>query len=144
VTRVVLTFAAALLCACTPTVHRLAPYRSDPAAAAALERTAQTECVLARGVIPPHHFTTDGCSMWPDDGWVGCCIEHDMAYWCGGTSADRVRADATLRDCVSAVRGAPLAWLMYSGVRVGGAPWEPFPWRWAYGWDYCHGDDRPR
>ncbi len=25
------------------------------------------------------------------------------------------------------------------GVRAGGPAWLPFPWRWAYGWDYCHG-----
>jgi hypothetical protein len=137
VTRAALGFAAALACACTPTVHRLARYRNDPAAAEALERRAQTVCMQARGVTPPHHFTTDGCSMWPDDGWVRCCVEHDVAYWCGGTGADRTRADATFRDCVSAVHGAPMAWLMYAAVRVGGAPWEPFPWRWAYGWDYC-------
>jgi hypothetical protein len=100
--------------------------------------------MLVRGVMPPYHFTTDGCSMWPDDGWVRCCVEHDMAYWCGGTSADRTRADATFRDCVSALHGAPMAWLMYASVRVGGAPWEPFPWRWAYGWDYCRRDDGSR
>jgi hypothetical protein len=100
-------------------------------------RTPQTVCMQARSVTPPHHFTTDGCSMWPDDGWVRCCVEHDIAYWCGGTNADRTRADATFRDCVSAVHGAPMAWLMYAVVRVGGAPWEPFSWRWAYGWNYC-------
>jgi hypothetical protein len=144
VTRAALGLAAALLYACTPTVHRLAPYRSDPAAADALERRAQSVCRQAHGVNPPHHFTTDGCSLWPDDGWVGCCIEHDMTYWCGGTSADRAHADVTLRDCVSAEHGASMAWLMYAGVRVFGVPWGPFPWRWAYGWDYCRGDDGPR
>jgi hypothetical protein len=137
VTRAALGFAAALAWSCTPTVHRLDPYRNDLAAAEPLERRAETVCMQARGVTPPHHFTTDGCSMWPDDGWVWCCVEHDIAYWCGGTSADRTRADATFRHCVSALHGARMAWLMYAGVRVGGAPWEPFPWRWAYGWDYC-------
>lgn len=131
-----LALAAAVVCACTPTAHRLAPYRNESAAAEALERRARAECMQARGLIPPHRFTTDGCSMWPDGGWVHCCVEHDVAYWCGGTSPHRHLADEALRACVSAVRGAPMAWLMYAAVRVGGAPWLPFPWRWAYGWDY--------
>jgi len=43
--------------------------------------------------------------MWPDDGWVACCVEHDIAYWCGGSADDRWRADNELllciRDCCS-------------------------------------------
>jgi hypothetical protein len=25
--------------------------------------------------------------------------------------------------------------LFYAGVRLGGAPWLPTPWRWGYGWE---------
>ncbi len=98
-------------------------------------------CAEFHGRTPPYPFTTDGCSMWPNDGWVDCCVEHDIAYWCGGTSDDRQRADAALRDCVAKDHSATLAWMMYWGVRVGGVPWQPFPWRWAYGWDCCRGYD---
>jgi len=143
VTRAAVALTVLVACARTPTVHHLEPYSSDPTAAQALERRAQEACKERRGVTPPHHFTTDGCSMWPDDGWVQCCVEHDMAYWCGGTSADREDADAVLRDCVSAAHGATTAWMMYWGVRVGGGPYQPFPWRWAYGWDCCRGYDAP-
>lgn len=142
-TRTGVTLAALLACACTPTVHHLEPYRSDPAAAEALEQRAQAVCTRARRATPPHHFTTDGCSMWPDDGWVQCCVEHDIAYWCGGSADDRERADAGLRDCVARDHGATLGRMMYLGVRVGGTPWQPFPWRWAYGWACCHGYDSP-
>ena len=124
--------------------HRLEPYRSDAAAAEALERRAAEYCMRFRGETPPHHFTTDGCSMSTNDGWVDCCVEHDVAYWCGGTGDDRQRADATLRECVARDHSATLARLMYWGVRLGGTPWQPLPWRWAYGWDCCHGyDARP-
>ena len=130
---------ALLASGCTPMTHRLEPYRSDRTAAEALERRAAEYCARSRADMPPHHFTTDGCSIWPNDGWVDCCVEHDIVYWCGGTGDDRQRADATLRECVAQDHSATLARLMYWGVRVGGTPWQPFPWRWAYGWDCCHG-----
>lgn len=89
-------------------------------------------------MTPPHPFTTDGCSAWPDDGWVDCCVVHDVAYWCGGSAEDRARADELLESCVASVapRMAPVMWL---GVRMGGVPWMPTPWRWGYGWDYPSG-----
>jgi len=128
---------------CTPIAHKLQPYRTDHDAAAALEQRAHNYCAQSHGRTPPHPFTTDGCSFWPDDGWVQCCVEHDIAYWCGGSADDRERADAGLRDCVARDHGATLGRMMYLGVRVGGTPWQPFPWRWAYGWACCHGYDSP-
>ncbi len=68
-------------------------------------------------------------------------MEHDIDYWCGGSAEDRRRADRELRDCVSQVAGGVLPGMMRAGVRVGGAPWYPVPWRWGYGWDYCRGYD---
>lgn len=124
---------------CTPTVHSLQPYRSHPSEAEQVERRAQEYCAQFDGEKPPHPFTTDGCSMWPDDGWVECCVQHDFAYWCGGSSDDRKRADAALRQCVAESCGAFLGWMMHSGVRAGGVAWMPFPWRWAYGWNCCRG-----
>jgi len=44
-------------------------------------------------------FTTDGCSAFPDgtpahrDLWLNCCIQHDLAYWKGGTHTERLNAD---------------------------------------------------
>lgn len=31
--------------------------------------------------------------------------------------------------------------MMHAGVRIGGAPWQPAPWRWGYGWDYYRAYD---
>ena len=134
-------FVATLLNGCTPTVSRLRPYRDDPEQSTALENRANTICGRHRGRcdLPPHHFTTDGCSLWPDGTWVDCCVDHDIAYWCGGSCEDRAHADATLRQCVTHRGSASMGTAMYVGVRAGGAPWLPFPFRWGYGWDWPHG-----
>lgn len=84
-------------------------------------------------------FTTDGCSMFPDgirgSSWCHCCIVHDLAYWKGGTSAERLEADEALRVCVAKSTGdQALADTMFQGVRLGGAPYSLTSYRWAYGW----------
>jgi hypothetical protein len=137
--------AVASATACTPAVSRLEPYDRDAVAAQELDRRAAATCIQQRGAsaLPPHRFTTDGCSLWPDGDWVECCVDHDMAYWCGGTCDDRARADAELRDCVAAHGHGGLGRAMYVGVRVGGPPWTPFPFRWGYGWDWPRCYDPP-
>ena len=91
-------------------------------------------------------FTTDGCSLFPDGDVVGtlqwrdCCVNHDKAYWRGGTAKERLHADAKLRDCVQTHSDRTAqATLMYWGVRIGGTPWLPTRFRWAYGWGYGRG-----
>ncbi len=108
-----------------------------------LERSADRYCSARRGGhnLPPYPFRTDGCSVSPNGSWVQCCVEHDVAYWCGGSAEDRKRADAKFRDCVAERQSEFLGDMMYLGVRVGGVPWHPFPWRWAYGWDGIRGYD---
>jgi protein tyrosine phosphatase (PTP) superfamily phosphohydrolase (DUF442 family) len=90
-------------------------------------------------------FTTDGCSLFPDGTannknlWRQCCIEHDRAYWLGGTYAERRAADTELKQCVTGLDEKLIAELMRTGVRVGGSPWWPTPFRWGYGWPYGRG-----
>ncbi|MEM8984156.1 MAG: hypothetical protein AAGC71_14080 [Pseudomonadota bacterium] len=86
-------------------------------------------------------FTSDGCSLFPDraeafdQDWCHCCVEHDIAYWKGGTRAEREAADRTLQSCVADSTGSEsLARLMYEGVRSGGRPEFPTWYRWGYGW----------
>ena len=88
-------------------------------------------------------FSTDGCSMFPDGTikqptlWQECCITHDLAYYIGGASDARATADAALGACVAAKSGSTaLGELMHYGVRIGGTPALPTPWRWGYGWKY--------
>lgn len=91
-------------------------------------------------------FTSDGCSLFPDgtfeirDKWCDCCQTHDVAYWQGGSSDERVLADAALRKCVLTRTGDKgLAETMSFGVKVGGSPAFPTWYRWGYGWPYGRG-----
>jgi hypothetical protein len=90
----------------------------------------------ASASMPPHAFTTDGCSAWPDSDWRACCIEHDMAYWCGGKPEQRESFDREFQRCVAARSNPFNAWLMHLGVRIGGWQYGPWPWRWGYGYDW--------
>jgi uncharacterized membrane protein len=90
-------------------------------------------------------FTSDGCSSFPDGTfeqqrlWLSCCIDHDRAYWQGGSYQQRLDTDLALRTCVSSIGEPVIAELMLSGVRVGGSPYWPTRFRWGYGWPYPHG-----
>jgi len=88
-------------------------------------------------------FSSDGCSLFPDRApvgkadWCDCCFVHDQAYWRGGSAQERLASDLAFRHCVQAASGSPvLAGAMYGAVRLGGVPWLPSPFRWAYGWQY--------
>lgn len=101
-------------------------------------------CVSAcTGDLRP--FTTDGCSLFPEGTreqrklWLACCTEHDLTYWRGGTHAERKHADARLQQCVAQLGEPQTAALMLEGVRVGGSPYWPTPFRWGYGWPYGRG-----
>lgn len=88
-------------------------------------------------------FSTDGCSMFPDGTpsdrtkWQSCCIVHDEAYYKGGPAKLKKQADSQLRSCIAEKSGSTwLAGAVYYGVRIGGTPALPTPWRWGYGWKY--------
>jgi hypothetical protein len=89
--------------------------------------------------LPPHRFTTDGCTLSPNGSWTECCIAHDMAYWCGGPATARRAADRSLSACVESHGHPLLAEFMYVGVRLGGTRWLPLPWRWGYGYSWPWG-----
>jgi len=92
-----------------------------------------------RTMYPLKPFKSDGCSLWPDGPWVQCCTIHDQVYHKGGTRAERKQADIDLMVCV-AKKGYPaIGFLMYLGVRIGGVPWLPTPFRWGFGYPYRRG-----
>ena len=90
-------------------------------------------------------FSSDGCSHFPEGTsehknlWYRCCLEHDKAYWIGGTYRQRQVADYSLRECVREVGKPVIATIMLGGVRVGGSPYWPTKFRWGYGWPYPRG-----
>lgn len=84
-------------------------------------------------------FTSDGCphlaeaiSYPQEDQWRLCCVEHDKAYWKGGSQDQRQKADLDLQSCITE-RGSPeAARLVYYAVRSS-QKWTPtLPW--GYGW----------
>lgn len=88
-------------------------------------------------------FSSDGCSLFPDRAligaadWCECCLAHDLAYWRGGTSEERLQADERLKQCVLKATGNQvLADTMFAGVRTGGSPYLYTWFRWGYGWPY--------
>ena len=105
-------------------------------------------------------FTTDGCSgflslVWRTvfrvpPPWEGCCVTHDKAYWNGGETKLRLKADTRLMQCVAANGHPYWAVLMFIAVRLGGPWWLPFPslrrqedGRWKFSlnevrWGYGH------
>ena len=99
--------------------------------------------MVTAGELKP--FQSDGCSSFPDGTykqqtiWLSCCIEHDRAYWKGGTYDERKEADKALKVCIKNVGEPEIANLMLAGVRVGGTPYLPTGFRWAYGWPYLRG-----
>lgn len=97
-------------------------------------------CSSDSGLSP---FTSDGCSLFPDaslinnDDWCECCVEHDKAYWKGGTEQQRERVDTALMRCVFIkTNDHVLANVMFEGVRFGGSPYFYNWYRWGYGWPY--------
>ena len=90
-------------------------------------------------------FTSDGCSVFPDgtftqnELWLACCTAHDYDYWQGGTFKQRLESDKRLKQCVAAVGEPYIANIMLAGVRLGGSPYFPTPYRWGYGWPYPRG-----
>ena len=81
-------------------------------------------------------FKSDGCTLWPDGNYVGCCVEHDRAYHKGGSAWLKQQADLELRKCVEKKAGKFWGFVMYAGVSIFGLPFWPTKYRWGYGWDY--------
>lgn len=96
---------------------------------------------LAGRPEPPSACRSDGCSVAPDFDFAGCCIRHDEHYWLGGTKEARLEADRELRGCIAGHGHTALAHLYYLGVRLGGSPLLPTPWRWGFGWPYYRSYD---
>jgi len=92
-------------------------------------------------------FASDGCSAFPDGTfddqqlWLQCCVAHDFQYWQGGSYEQRRQSDLQLQQCVTDIGQPKTAELMLAGVRVGGSPYWPTKFRWAYGWPYGRGYD---
>lgn len=61
------------------------------------------------------------------------CMEHDYAYWKGGSYADRLAADKLLRMRIADAGFHWIGQLYYMGVRAFGGRYWPRAKRWGYG-----------
>lgn len=89
------------------------------------------------GLQPPSNACrVDGCTLAPDLDFTVCCNAHDIHYWVGGSACERKIVDQNFRECIRDADHPILAEIYYYGVRLGGTPYLPTPWRWGFGWDY--------
>lgn len=73
--------------------------------------------------------------------WHQCCVEHDRAYYYGGSREEKRAADEALKQCVARTAGDETLMLLLGGamqlaVTIGGLPCFPTPYRWGYGEDF--------
>jgi len=82
-------------------------------------------------------YKSDRCTWFPDGDYADCCAAHDQEYFVGGGLKARLASDKRLRKCVLAKGGGfkrkLLANAMFVGVRIGGVPFLPTPFRWGFG-----------
>ncbi len=96
---------------------------------------------LAKEANSLHPFTSDGCSVAPDNEyignlyWLGCCVEHDKKYWLGGTRQEKELADSDFKQCLLTNGMSSLESSIYNlAVEYGGSPYLSTNWKWGYGW----------
>lgn len=84
-------------------------------------------------------FVSDGCSCVPDgppsdpQRWHSACTEHDRSYWRGGTRRQRLIADRQLKAEIEHSGNPLISKIYFLGIRLGGSPYFPAPWRWGFG-----------
>lgn len=80
--------------------------------------------------------------------WRHCCVEHDKAYYYGGSRGEKMEADEALKLCVSKnlndeTAGILLGLAMQMAVTIGGQPYFATSYRWGYGEDFRGMEDLP-
>jgi len=86
----------------------------------------------------PANFEYDGCSMVPDGDLLDCCTVHDRWYFFGWTWKQRLKVDNEFYSCIQDKwhwYSPALAPIMWSWVRIWGAPIFPTSYRWGFGRD---------
>lgn len=80
--------------------------------------------------------------------WRQCCVEHDRAYYYGGSREQKKVADEALKLCVAQTLdndtvGLMLGSAMQMAVTIGGLPYFSTPYRWGYGEDFRGTENLP-
>lgn len=114
-----------------------------PVTTSTLREAAQEFGAKKAKAIPPQPFIFDGCTLFPDrllnTSFQDACLVHDIAYWYGGSAAERLTVDQNFRANIANTGqiGAILQYPMYWGVRIfgGGVLLKPFNANWGFGYN---------
>ena len=93
---------------------------------------------------PPKPFYFDGCTLFPDKigsvSFLSACLQHDIAYWYGGSSEDRKQADLVFKQDIKdlGMVGSVFSLPMYLAVRIFGDTWlmKQFGANWGFGYNW--------
>lgn len=94
-------------------------------------------CFQVFGSELQRDFHSDYCTFLPvqNKAVKQCCYEHDLYYWAGGNKGDRNTIDLKFKSCIEKVDKKLLAFIMYSGVRLGShSPWKFEGKQWGNAW----------
>ena len=89
-----------------------------------------------RKLKPWKNSMSDKCTDFPNGTWGGCCVQHDKAYYYGGSLANKIKADLRLYECVKKKGHPIIATIMWLGVTLFGGPYWPHSFRWNKGYPY--------
>jgi hypothetical protein len=91
---------------------------------------------------PDYPFTRDGCTLFPDQlpghDFYQACLDHDIAYWAGGSEALRHEVNLAFHEAITHTGhlGPVLAPIMYYAVTYLGnnGVSRTVGSHWGYGW----------
>ncbi len=92
---------------------------------------------------PDKTFHFDGCTLFFDrflgSSFKEACLNHDIAYWYGGTGQERLMVDVVFRGDIAetGLSGKVLSPVMYLGVRLFGDSFiaKLFNANWGFGYN---------
>ena len=75
-------------------------------------------------------FCTDGCSVVGNQTYTSflCCVQHDLAYWAGGSEVDKYRADGRFYNCLMKTETPEMAESYSTAVASFGDPYWGLDW----------------
>lgn len=68
--------------------------------------------------------------------WYDACVEHDWAYYKGGTEEDRKKADLELRRSIEATGHPIWGFFIYWAVRIFGSSHWPNALKWGFRYNW--------
>jgi hypothetical protein len=113
-----------------------------PITTASMVKNALQFGIDAHKPTPPKPFKYDGCTFFPDSflesDFTLACLNHDIAYWHGGTQEERAVVDQKLKAAIyeSGFFGKMVTYPVYFSVRLFGDSFltKAVSADWGFGW----------